>query len=137
VSADSDSIDDSDAEDTGADTDASDSEPAAAEAAAASSDSDSDSSSEDGAPPARDRERCWGPGADAERGADRPHVADPVERARLLALGTVMLDKRKRDGLIDDSFNRYAFNDDNLPPWCVALDAVGWPQALRRAQVCG
>ena len=39
------------------------------------------------------------------------------ERARLLALGTVMLDKRQRDAVIDDSFNRYAFNDDDLPQW--------------------
>jgi len=44
-------------------------------------------------------------------------VSDPEERARLLALGTEMLSKKKRDEILDNSFNRYAFNDDNLPAW--------------------
>ena len=34
-----------------------------------------------------------------------------------IALAAMMASKKKKADLIDDSYNRYAFNDDDLPEW--------------------
>ncbi|GAM28168.1 hypothetical protein SAMD00019534_113440 [Acytostelium subglobosum LB1] len=57
-----------------------------------------------------------------------PMEADAVEyessdeegedsKIKTLALGTLMLRKKMKQDMIDDAYNRYAFNDDNLPTW--------------------
>lgn len=38
-------------------------------------------------------------------------------RARILALGKKMVRKKDREELIDDAYNRYAFDDDDVPDW--------------------
>ena len=38
-------------------------------------------------------------------------------RARILALGKKMIRKKDREELIEDGYNRYAFDDDDLPDW--------------------
>ena len=38
-------------------------------------------------------------------------------RARILALGKKMINKKEREELIEDGYNRYAFDDDDVPDW--------------------
>jgi len=38
-------------------------------------------------------------------------------RARILALGKKMIRKKDREELIEDGYNRYAFDDDDVPDW--------------------
>ena len=38
-------------------------------------------------------------------------------RARILAIGKKMIRKKDREELIDDAYNRYAFDDEDLPDW--------------------
>ena len=38
-------------------------------------------------------------------------------RARILALGKKMIRKKDREELIEDAYNRYAFDDDDVPDW--------------------
>jgi len=38
-------------------------------------------------------------------------------RARILALGKKMIHKKDREELIDEAYNRYAFDDDDVPDW--------------------
>ena len=38
-------------------------------------------------------------------------------RARILALGKKMINKKEREELIEDGYNRYAFDDDDIPDW--------------------
>eukprot|EP01133_Synstelium_polycarpum_P011486 gene11486-13394_t len=40
-------------------------------------------------------------------------------KIRTLAMGTLMLRKKTKQDLIDDAYNRYAFNDTDLPSWFV------------------
>jgi AdoMet-dependent rRNA methyltransferase SPB1 len=42
---------------------------------------------------------------------------DEQTRATTLALATKLLDKKERRQFIDNAYNRYAFNDDDLPTW--------------------
>lgn len=47
-----------------------------------------------------------------------PELYDSDERAEILALGTAMLRKKRKEDLVDASFNRYSFDDqDGLPQW--------------------
>merc|ERR1712137_398860 len=49
---------------------------------------------------------------------DSDEEMNDYERAELLAMGTLIKTGRmKLSDLVDDGFNRYAFNDDNLPLW--------------------
>ncbi|KAF6298579.1 FtsJ RNA 2'-O-methyltransferase 3 [Rhinolophus ferrumequinum] len=89
--------------------------------------SDSDSSSEDGESwePHRGKKRSRGPKSDDD-GFEIVPIEDPVKHRILdpegLALGAIIASskKAKRD-LIDNSFNRYTFNEDEgeLPEWFV------------------
>lgn len=101
-----------DAADTGADT---------AEAEAEQSSDDDSSSDEEGPPTPVGRKR----GLVEPCGFEVVPIEDPVKKARVLdaeglALGSVIATskKAKRD-LIDDSFNRYSFNEEEgeLPEW--------------------
>jgi len=38
-------------------------------------------------------------------------------RARILAIGKKMIRKKDREELIDDAYNRYAFDDEDVPDW--------------------
>ncbi|XP_004432707.1 PREDICTED: pre-rRNA processing protein FTSJ3 [Ceratotherium simum simum] len=92
-----------------------------------SSDSDS-SSSEDGESwePHRRKKRSRGPKSDDDDGFEVVPIEDPVKHRILdpegLALGAIIASskKAKRD-LIDNSFSRYTFNEDEgeLPEWFV------------------
>ncbi|KAM6175017.1 pre-rRNA 2'-O-ribose RNA methyltransferase FTSJ3 [Erethizon dorsatum] len=91
-----------------------------------SSDSESSSSEdEDSREPSRGKKRSRGPKSDDD-GFEIVPIEDPVKHRILdpegLALGAVIASskKAKRD-LIDNSFNRYAFNEDDgeLPDWFV------------------
>lgn len=42
---------------------------------------------------------------------------DDHGKAEILAYAKKMLKKRSREGILDDAYNRYTFNDDNLPRW--------------------
>eukprot|EP00753_Platysulcus_tardus_P012291 PLAT3352.5.p1 GENE.PLAT3352.5~~PLAT3352.5.p1 ORF type:complete len:997 (+),score=577.45 PLAT3352.5:55-2991(+) len=42
---------------------------------------------------------------------------DSDEKVSMLGLATMMLRARDRRNMIDDAYNRWAFNDDNLPVW--------------------
>jgi len=42
---------------------------------------------------------------------------DSDERAEHLALGSLLAKKSTRSEVLDAAYNRYAFNDDNLPAW--------------------
>lgn len=44
-------------------------------------------------------------------------MLDPEKRNIALALGTMMLRKKQRNELLDSAYNRYAFNDEELPDW--------------------
>ncbi|XP_033039895.1 pre-rRNA 2'-O-ribose RNA methyltransferase FTSJ3 [Trachypithecus francoisi] len=91
------------------------------------SDSDSSSSSEDeeSREPLRGKKRSRGPKSD-DNGFEIVPIEDPAKHRILdpegLALGAVIASskKAKRD-LIDNSFNRYSFNEDEgeLPEWFV------------------
>jgi len=49
---------------------------------------------------------------------DSDEEMNDYERAELLAMGTLIKTGRmKLSDLVDDGFNRYAFNDDDLPSW--------------------
>jgi AdoMet-dependent rRNA methyltransferase SPB1 len=49
---------------------------------------------------------------------DSDEEMNDYERAELLAMGTLIkTGKMKLSDLVDDGFNRYAFNDDDLPLW--------------------
>merc|ERR1712137_220244 len=49
---------------------------------------------------------------------DSDEEMNDYERAELLAMGTLIKTGRmKLSDLVDDGFNRYAFNDDELPSW--------------------
>lgn len=91
-----------------------------------SSDSDSSSSEDEGSwEPSRGKKRRRGPQSD-DAGFEVVPIEDPAKRRILdpegLALGAVIASskKAKRD-LIDNSFNRYTFNEDEeeLPEWFV------------------
>ncbi|XP_004630080.1 pre-rRNA processing protein FTSJ3 [Octodon degus] len=90
-----------------------------------SSDSESSSSEDEERGPSRGKKRSRGPISDAD-GFEVVPIEDPVKHRILdpegLALGAIIASskKAKRD-LIDNSFNRYAFNEDEgeLPDWFV------------------
>ena len=42
---------------------------------------------------------------------------DDNGKAEILAYAKKMLRKRSREAILDDAYNRYTFNDDNLPRW--------------------
>lgn len=42
---------------------------------------------------------------------------DAEEAAELQAMGAMLIRRSSRMDLIDGAYNRYAFNDDNLPEW--------------------
>ncbi|EFA85591.1 rRNA methyltransferase [Heterostelium album PN500] len=69
---------------------------------------------------------------DAKQGEDNQFEVVPMEqdieyessdsededsRIKTLAMGTMMLRKKVKQDMTDDAFNRYAFNDDDLPDW--------------------
>ncbi|KAB1265048.1 pre-rRNA processing protein FTSJ3 [Camelus dromedarius] len=92
-----------------------------------SSDSDSSSSEdEDSWKPHRRKKRSRGPKSDDDDGFEVVPIEDPVKHRILdpegLALGAIIASskKAKRD-LIDNSFSRYTFNEDEgeLPEWFV------------------
>nr|XP_031541744.1 pre-rRNA 2'-O-ribose RNA methyltransferase FTSJ3 [Vicugna pacos] len=92
-----------------------------------SSDSDSSSSEdEDSWKPRRGKKRSRGPKSDDDDGFEVVPIEDPVKHRILdpegLALGAIIASskKAKRD-LIDNSFSRYTFNEDEgeLPEWFV------------------
>lgn len=90
-----------------------------------SSDSDSSSEDEESWEPRHGKKRSHGPKSDDD-GFEIVPIQDPVKHRILdpegLALGAIIASskKAKRD-LIDNSFNRYAFNEDEgeLPEWFV------------------
>lgn len=90
-----------------------------------SSDSDSSSEDEESWEPHRGKKRSRGPKSDDD-GFEIVPIEDPVKHRILdpegLALGAIIASskKAKRD-LIDNSFNRYTFNEDEgeLPEWFV------------------
>ncbi|CAK6438103.1 unnamed protein product [Pipistrellus nathusii] len=90
-----------------------------------SSDSDSSSSEEESWEPRRGKKRSRGPKSE-EDGFEVVPIEDPVKHRILdpegLALGAIIASskKAKRD-LIDNSFSRYTFNEDEgeLPEWFV------------------
>lgn len=42
---------------------------------------------------------------------------DDNGKAEILAYAKKMLKKKSREGILDDAYNRYTFNDDDLPRW--------------------
>jgi AdoMet-dependent rRNA methyltransferase SPB1 len=52
---------------------------------------------------------------DGQGEGEEPKVLD----AHGLAMGTLMLKKKSKQALIDDAYNRHAFEDDILPEWFV------------------
>uniref|UniRef100_K9IN37 pre-rRNA processing protein FTSJ3 n=1 Tax=Desmodus rotundus TaxID=9430 RepID=K9IN37_DESRO len=90
-----------------------------------SSDSDSSSEDEESLEPRHSKKRSRGPKSDDD-GFEIVPIQDPVKHQILdpegLALGAIIASskKAKRD-LIDNSFNRYTFNEDEgeLPEWFV------------------
>ncbi|KAF6162046.1 hypothetical protein GIB67_002635 [Kingdonia uniflora] len=44
---------------------------------------------------------------------------DDYEKAEVLACARRMLRKKQRDQIIDDGYNKYMFDDDNLPTWFI------------------
>eukprot|EP00164_Ancoracysta_twista_P007298 GFYU01010332.1.p1 GENE.GFYU01010332.1~~GFYU01010332.1.p1 ORF type:complete len:401 (-),score=175.03 GFYU01010332.1:119-1321(-) len=57
------------------------------------------------------------PAEEHEFESDSESDYDSDERAEALAIGTEMLNPKKRRQMIDDSYNRWAFNDDSVPKW--------------------
>ncbi|KAM6163064.1 pre-rRNA 2'-O-ribose RNA methyltransferase FTSJ3 [Rhynchocyon petersi] len=90
-----------------------------------SSDSESSSSEDEEREPCRGKKRCRGPKADDD-GFEVVPIENPVKHRILdpegLALGAIIVSskKAKRD-LIDNSFSRYTFNEEEgeLPEWFV------------------
>jgi AdoMet-dependent rRNA methyltransferase SPB1 len=46
-------------------------------------------------------------------------LRDPENRAKVLAIGTKMLDKKSKRDIMEAGWNRFSYNDDGLPKWFV------------------
>ncbi len=55
--------------------------------------------------------------SDSEEEDDADASYDDIGDAQIMALGYHMLEKRVKSDLMDNSYNRYAFNDQDLPDW--------------------
>ena len=59
-------------------------------------------------------------GSESDSGYEYDSEVDELSddtRARILALGQKMIRKKGREELIEDAYNRYAFDDDDVPDW--------------------
>jgi len=59
-------------------------------------------------------------GSESDSGYEYDSEVDELSddtRARILALGQKMIRKKDREELIEDAYNRYAFDDDDVPDW--------------------
>ena len=103
---------DSDSEDDGAEDAASDDDDA-------KSDSSSEDDSDDDAPRGKGRKRALAAAA-AVSGSPAPRKRQVKLGAEGLALGSMLIHSKKaRRDIVDASYNRYAFDDVNLPAWFV------------------
>eukprot|EP01097_Dermamoeba_algensis_P010503 TRINITY_DN7828_c0_g1_i1.p1 TRINITY_DN7828_c0_g1~~TRINITY_DN7828_c0_g1_i1.p1 ORF type:complete len:607 (-),score=216.39 TRINITY_DN7828_c0_g1_i1:231-2051(-) len=58
------------------------------------------------------------PGNESDDSDSDEEDIDADKQVKVLAMGTMMLSKKRKRELIDDSYNRYAWNDpDDLPSW--------------------
>ncbi|GBG70276.1 hypothetical protein CBR_g6403 [Chara braunii] len=55
--------------------------------------------------------------SDSTDSSDDEMDYDSDEKAEILAYAKKMLRKKQREEIIDSAYNRYTFNDDNLPQW--------------------
>ena len=55
--------------------------------------------------------------SDSDSDSDSMGSMDTQEKVETMAMGKLMLRRKTKQAMIDDSYNRYAFHDENLPAW--------------------
>ncbi len=55
--------------------------------------------------------------SDSDSDSDSMGSMDTQEKVETMAMGKLMLRRKTKQAMIDDSYNRYSFHDDNLPAW--------------------
>ena len=55
--------------------------------------------------------------SDSDSDSDSMGSMDTQEKVETMAMGKLMLRRKTKQAMIDDSYNRYSFHDENLPAW--------------------